>query len=452
VNARFELGVWNDDAPVPLSRCSPEQIDGAAALFIELDGTEYVGDAWSLGDLRRVAQQVDAAAARLEAGDRALIRSAEDDGDSVPYLRFTPRGNRVELLLFFIPPSEGDVGALYPIPYSGDPARLYSWVEAAGDVVARVPAELRELVKGPIELPREELIAQMHATVSRARDLGIDVPETPRPQRVRQVVPLSTGNRRADRAMIEIPRRTVRIGLTVDEADRLAVELARMAERLQAQEQSLKGFAPFDLQTEIAERRAWLEAARPAHDVEVGPFSIDVYPVTVAQWRQYMRDAGATEPQRAAATDTAFVSGISWNDAQAYAHYYQLDLPSETEWECAARRDRRFFTWGDAYFPQGKDAFAEPTHQAYIVGSRPQLASPAGVHDLLGQFGEFCADRFAPYPGANLALFREHFPDSRTQRVVRGGYDVYQDATCVARRGVAPDERRLTIKFRCVRR
>jgi formylglycine-generating enzyme required for sulfatase activity len=450
VSLRFELGVWAGDALAPLAS---GHVDGPAGLFVEIDGTERVGSEWSLGDLGRLAQQVDVAAARLAAGKLAIVRSAEDDGDEVPYWRFRPRDGQVEITQFFISPSEGDIGSLYPIPRSGDPGRLYGWVESAGDsLIDRLPPELRAMAWGPIAVPRDELIAQMRATVQRARELGIDVPVSEPTVRPVKVVPVALGNRREDRAMIEVPRATVRIGLTPDEADRLAGELARMEQQLRAQQYSLKGFDPFDLAAATAERRAWLETSMPAHDVEVGPFAIDVYPVTVAQWRQYTRDAGAAEPHRGFAGDGAFVSGISWKEAQAYAHYYQLDLPTEAEWEHAARGDRRLFTWGDRYFPEGELAFRPPTHDPYPVGSRPELVSLRGLHDLLGQFGEYCWDPFEAYPGANLELFRRHFSNVRGQRVVRGGYDVYQDATCVSRRGVDPDERRLTIKFRCVRR
>lgn len=73
------------------------------------------------------------------------------------------------------------------------------------------------------------------------------------------------------------------------------------------------------------------------------------------------------------------------------------------------------------------------------------------MHDLVGQFGEYCRDELEPYPGADPAWWDAHFPGWRGQRVVRGGYDVHQLATCVSRRGVPENERRTHLKFRCVR-
>ena len=251
--------------------------------------------------------------------------------------------------------------------------------------------------------------------------------------------------------MVSIPRMVITIGLTPDEADRLALELAKMEEELH--EPGLGAFEVFDVAAAARRRRAWLEAAMPAHEVEVGPFEIDVYPVTVGQWSRFMKVTGAPQPEKFLPTpEKNFVTGVSWHEARQYAEHHGLALPTEAEWECAARRERSLFTWGDEYFPQGGVAFRDPVDEPYAVGSRPETASARGVHDLLGQFGEYCADPFAPYPGADLAQWQRMFPSSQGQRVVRGGYDINQDATTVSRRGVPEYERRTHLKVRCVRR
>jgi formylglycine-generating enzyme required for sulfatase activity len=249
--------------------------------------------------------------------------------------------------------------------------------------------------------------------------------------------------------MVSIPRTRATIGLTQSEADRLANELAKMEGDLD--EPGLGGFRVFDLAAAAAKRRAWLAASIPAYEVEVGPFEIDVYPVTNAQWSLYCAETGAAPPA-VHGPEQCFVSGISWEECAAYAKHYKLDLPMEAEWEVAARFDRRFFTWGDSYFPQGNVAFAPPVDMPYAVGTRAATESPQGVHDLLGQFGEYTRDPFRPYPGADAAVFAKLFPGTAGQRTVHGGYDVYQDATCVSRRPVPAGERRKHLKFRCVRR
>jgi formylglycine-generating enzyme required for sulfatase activity len=247
-------------------------------------------------------------------------------------------------------------------------------------------------------------------------------------------------------ARVQIAKTRVELGLRPDEADRLALELAKM----QLADSAPRMGAP-DLAQVTSERRAWLEVAMPAHAVEVGAFEIDVYPVTNAEWAAFARATGAATPSRDGAAD-AFVTGVSWQEAQAYARHHGAELPTEAEWECAARPDRRLFTWGDTYAPAGDIAFTPPVLETYRVGSRPATASPRGIHDLLGQFGEYTASSFGPYPGADVAAFEKLYPQWRGQRVQRGGYDVHQDATCVSRRGVPEGERRTHIKFRCVRR
>jgi formylglycine-generating enzyme required for sulfatase activity len=248
------------------------------------------------------------------------------------------------------------------------------------------------------------------------------------------------------REVVKVARTHVRIGLEPGEADRLARELAEM----QASMSTPKFGVAIDVGAIARTRRAWLETAMPAHDVEVGPFEIDVYPVTNADWTAYSKATGALAPSRSGEPHN-FVTGVSWREARAFAQHLGLDLPTEAEWEVAARDGRSLFTWGDSYFPQGDIAFASPVLETYRVGSRPEIASERGVRDLLGQFGEYCADLFGPYAGA-VTAFGQHFPSWRGQRVVRGGYDLYQDATCVSRRGVPEDERREHLKFRCVRR
>jgi formylglycine-generating enzyme required for sulfatase activity len=248
------------------------------------------------------------------------------------------------------------------------------------------------------------------------------------------------------RKRIAIAATRVRLGLTPDEADRLARELATA--EVGAHEPGLAGFDVQSIDAVAEERRAWLETAMPAHEVDVGAFEIDVFPVTNADWLAFQNATRAAPPKRGGAPQR-FVTGVSWREADAFATWAGMALPTEAEWEVAARDGRSFFPWGDRY---SAAAFAMPDDEAWVVGSRPATASKRGVQDLIGKFGEYCADAFAPYAGADVALFERHFPSWRGQRVVRGGFDPYQDATCVSRRGVPDDERRTHLKFRCVRR
>jgi formylglycine-generating enzyme required for sulfatase activity len=260
----------------------------------------------------------------------------------------------------------------------------------------------------------------------------------------------------ATRPMVDFPAASILLGLTPLEAENLARELTRAEEVLRGEEMSIDGES-FDFEERVRTRLDWLRLSMPAHEVAVEAFSIDVYPVTIAQWKAYMRETGAAPPSswtdnQAPHPGSFFVTGVSWHEVSAYARHYGLDLPTEAEWELAARHERDFFPWGNEYFPQGRTVFQEPVQEPYPVGSRPGTASRSGVQDLVGYFGEFTCDLLRPYPGAAVTAFDAHYPGWPAQRAVRGGFDVHQDATCVYRSGIGENDRPRWLKFRCVRR
>jgi iron(II)-dependent oxidoreductase len=290
----------------------------------------------------------------------------------------------------------------------------------------------------------------------------------------------------ASRDMVAIPGRTVELGLTAAEADQLATELTQMEQTLLEERQHLDGYE-FDFEETFAQRRAWLETSMPVQRIEVASYAIERYPVTVGEYAAYIHETGAKPPAEwalrrpgdpevanlrdpkatsakrgesmretgsvATENDRVFVTGISWREASTYAAHHGLRLPTEAEWELAARWDRRLFPWGNHYFPLGRTAFPEDewSEKAWVVGSRGELASRWGVHDLIGEFGEYTSEAFLPYPGTDEDLFNQHFSSWRKERAVRGGYNVYMDSTCVYRNGIGPDVRSTRMKFRCVR-
>jgi formylglycine-generating enzyme required for sulfatase activity len=233
------------------------------------------------------------------------------------------------------------------------------------------------------------------------------------------------------RDMVLVPGGRFVMGLSDEEADRLAHELAVMeVTLLEEREDSHRSVEEI-----AASRRDALRATMPAHEVEVGEFYIDRYPVTVDEYARYMKQTGAVAPatwKSGQPDGRTFVAGISWREATAFADFHDATLPTEAEWERAARDHRSAFPWGDAYFPLGRLATPEDSARtAWVVGSRPQLASVHGVQDLIGTFGEFTADPFRPYPGAD---------------------ETEQDSTTVYRNGIEEDQRAWWLKVRLVRR
>ena len=130
-------------------------------------------------------------------------------------------------------------------------------------------------------------------------------------------------------------------------------------------------------------------------------FWIDRTEVTVAQYAAFVRATGRPPPLFA--DDPAFnratqpVTGVTWADADAYCRWAGKRLPSEVEWEKAARgTDGRLYPWGDA--PELWRAHL--TGEAPVdVGSRPGDASPYGVLDMAGNVSEWVADMRVAGPG-----------------------------------------------------
>ncbi|MCX6358241.1 MAG: SUMF1/EgtB/PvdO family nonheme iron enzyme [Armatimonadetes bacterium] len=167
-------------------------------------------------------------------------------------------------------------------------------------------------------------------------------------------------------------------------------------------------------------------------------FRIMKTPVTVATYRAYCLAAGAamgSAPSWGWRDDHPMVN-VSWNDAQDFCEWSGLALPTEEQWEKAARgTDGREYPWGNNWDARRCVCNAESTAP---VGSKPSCASPYGCLDMAGNAWEWCAD---------------WYDSTRTCRVLRGGAWLYVNSVFFRARyrdGGGPVNRDFNQGFRCV--
>jgi formylglycine-generating enzyme required for sulfatase activity len=198
------------------------------------------------------------------------------------------------------------------------------------------------------------------------------------------------------------------------------------------------------------------EYERPAHTVSVQPFYIDVHEVTCAQYAKFVAaekhappptwPGGIYDPANALLP----VTGVSWDDAQAYAQWAGGRLPTEEEWEFAARgTDGRLYPWGDAWQPNAANAAQTSAGRMVPVGSYSAGASPSGSLDMVGNAWEWTASSLKAYPGGRLPQ-----PPEDDLKVIRGNYwnGRATQATTTFRRGYpARGEDYKNTGFRCAR-
>jgi formylglycine-generating enzyme required for sulfatase activity len=151
--------------------------------------------------------------------------------------------------------------------------------------------------------------------------------------------------------------------------------------------------------------------AYPRHRVAVRPFWIDRCEVTQAEYAAFCRATGhkapvtwrdgAPQPRR----ERWPVTNVTWHDASAYAAWAGKRLPTEAEWEYAARSaDGRTYPWGEAA-PKGLAALEdEPSLGG--VGRFAAGASPFGCLDMCGNVWEWVQDWYGPYPEAGPRTHR----------------------------------------------
>lgn len=175
----------------------------------------------------------------------------------------------------------------------------------------------------------------------------------------------------------------------------------------------------------------WFADEQPKHQVELSGYWIYKYPVTVAQYRRFCQETKREIPELPEwITDDRPIVNVTWFDAADYAKWAGARLPTEAEWERAARgTDNRAYPWGNAWDVEKCNNYSDTNakgggfqgKQTSPVGAYPACASPYGVQDMAGNVWEWCADWYAPDAYAKSAAKDPKGPATGTLRVLRGG-------------------------------
>jgi formylglycine-generating enzyme required for sulfatase activity len=231
---------------------------------------------------------------------------------------------------------------------------------------------------------------------------------------------------------------------------------------------------------------------RPAHEVELNAYQIGLYPITQDQYAEFVRATGHHAPALrdlplivTRETEDAFrdlaapylwrgsepprglghhpVTLVTIQDAMAYCEWlsgylgHAIRLPTEAEWECAARAGLagRRYPWGDDIDPSRANFLPDPalkTHRGTEPVGRYE-PNAYGLFDMIGNVWEWVADWYAADAYRGPIRKSPTGPPSGSLRIVRGGSWVTSDVaqlTCAHRHKVPGDTYAYSIGFRVV--
>ncbi len=202
-------------------------------------------------------------------------------------------------------------------------------------------------------------------------------------------------------------------------------------------------------------------AELPAHDCDLPyEYRIGRYPVTVTQFREYVDETGERpeDPDALSSPGNQPVVRVSWYEALGFCRWleggwrkegrlpkgWSISLPSEAEWEKAARgTDGRKYPWGDDFDPDRANTLEGKIEDVSAVGCFPGGASPWGCEEMSGNVWEWTRSVEKAYPYVRTDGREDLKASSQSFRVARGGscFFDFEAAYCACRHWLEPDDR-----------
>jgi formylglycine-generating enzyme required for sulfatase activity len=223
----------------------------------------------------------------------------------------------------------------------------------------------------------------------------------------------------------------------------------------------------------------------PARQVQLGAFAIDRFPVTVAAYAAFIAAGGYADARfwipegwawrkesaiekprfwdeeewRAYLLPNHPVVGVSFYEAEAYAAFHGARLPTEAEWEKAARgTDGRKYPWGNEWRDDACGMRGVGPRTTVPIGVFPKGESPYGVRDLVGCVWQWCVDPFLGWGGhadddeRAMDTLPSATRTTHSRRTTCGGaWNTLQwSVSCLGRNGYPTTARFSNLGFRCV--
>ncbi|MDP6039822.1 MAG: formylglycine-generating enzyme family protein [Candidatus Latescibacteria bacterium] len=192
------------------------------------------------------------------------------------------------------------------------------------------------------------------------------------------------------------------------------------------------------------------------HKVHLYAFWIDTREVTNAQYQAFVKATGHNNPRYR--KDAKYngtnqpVVGVSWDDAYAYCNWKGKRLPTEAEWERAARGPQsRLYPWGDRFDIARTNTRESRSRRPLEVGTFIEGATTEGLLDMSGNVWEWCQDWFDEEYYRISPVNNPTGPESGKKRVIRGGGWSAPEVHMARRRGEKQGKTYPSLGFRCAR-